>query len=65
MIPSIDRVYSNDLARKELGWNPKFDFKHLMERLAKGKDWRSELAKVIGLKGYHPERFSKGPYPVK
>ena len=65
MFSSIDRVYSNELARKDLGWNPKYDFRYLVERLAKGGDWRSELAKMIGSKGYHPERFSKEPYPVK
>ncbi|MFI5154435.1 MAG: NAD-dependent epimerase/dehydratase family protein, partial [Chitinophagales bacterium] len=59
MFPSIDRVYSNELAREELGWKPNNDFSRVIERLSISSDWRSELAKEIGSKGYHDERFSK------
>jgi nucleoside-diphosphate-sugar epimerase len=60
MLPSIDRVYVNARARRELGWAPRYDFMHALERLARNDDPRSELARTIGAKGYHAE--STGVY---
>jgi nucleoside-diphosphate-sugar epimerase len=65
MVPSIDRVYVNERARNELGWQPRYDFKSIIERLRAGKDLRSPLARLVGSKGYHSERFAEGPYPVE
>ena len=65
MVPSIDRVYVNELARRVLGWEPRYDFRFLVERLRLGKDTHSPLARLIGSKGYHPEHFVDGPYPEK
>jgi nucleoside-diphosphate-sugar epimerase len=53
MLPGIDRVYVNDRARRELGWQPRYDFRFVIERLRAGGEIRSELAAVIGSKGYH------------
>src|SRR5918999_1588373 len=53
MFPSIDRVYDNTRAREELGWAPRNDFRHALDRLAAGEDPRSELALTVGAKGYH------------
>jgi UDP-glucose 4-epimerase len=64
MAPSIDRVYVNERARRELGWQPRHDFKSLIDRLKAGGDVRSPLARLIGAKGYHARRFAEGPYPV-
>ena len=64
MFPSVDRVYDNALARKELGWRPKWDFTAIVERLRATGDIRGPLAKQIGAKGYHAERFEGAPYPV-
>ena len=64
MFPKIDRVYVNEKARNELGWNPKYDFRHVLDCLKKGKDFRSTLSKNVGIKGYHDEYFEEGPYPV-
>ncbi|KAA2243273.1 NAD(P)-dependent oxidoreductase [Chitinophaga agrisoli] len=64
MFPGLDRVYVNERARKELGWQPKYDFKYLIARLQAGETVQSPLAKVIGAKGYHAETFTEGPYPV-
>lgn len=64
MFPGIDRVYVNDRARKELGWQPRYDFAHLLGRLKAGDGPASPLALLIGRKGYHQERFVEGPYPV-
>lgn len=64
MLPKIERVYANERARKELAWQPRFDFRHVIGRLRAGDDLRSPLAQLIGSKGYHEEEFLEGPYPV-
>jgi len=64
MLPGIDRVYVNEKARTELGWKPKYDFKYVLDRIKHGNDFRSELSKSIGIKGYHTTVFEQGPYPV-
>jgi UDP-glucose 4-epimerase len=53
MFPSIDRVYVNERARRELGWQPRFDFGSRLAVLAAGSDPSSELSRLIGAKGYH------------
>jgi nucleoside-diphosphate-sugar epimerase len=63
MFPSIERVYVNERARRELGWSPRYDFRHALDRLAKRADPRSQLARQIGAKGYHAE--STGVYTVR
>jgi UDP-glucose 4-epimerase len=60
MLPSLDRVYVNARAREALGWTPRYDFAHVLERLRRGEDPRSELARAVGAKGYHAE--STGVY---
>jgi nucleoside-diphosphate-sugar epimerase len=65
MVPTIDRVYINERAREELGWQPKYDFNSVLERLKVGEDFRSPLARLVGSKGYHKKDFAEGPYPVK
>jgi nucleoside-diphosphate-sugar epimerase len=65
MFPSLDRVYVNSLARTELGWHPRHDFKSIVDRLKRGGDVRSPLARIVGSKGYHGVIFEEGPYPVE
>ena len=65
MLPSIDRVYVNQRARQELGWKPRFDFRLVLDRLRRGESAFSELAQAVGSKGYHPQDFVEGPYPVE
>ncbi len=64
MHPQIDRVYVNEKARRELGWQPRHDFASVLARIGQDEDIRSPLARVIGAKGYHATRFEEGPYPV-
>jgi UDP-glucose 4-epimerase len=64
MFPSLDRVYVNERARTELSWQPKYDFKYILERIRSSNDLRSPLAVQVGVKGYHTEKFTQGPYPV-
>jgi len=65
MVPSIDRVYVNERARNELGWQPRYSFNSIIDRLRAGKEMRSPLARLVGSKGYHAEKFAEGPYPVE
>jgi UDP-glucose 4-epimerase len=64
MVPRIDRVYVNTLARQELGWRPQHDFAAILARMQAGAHLWSPLARAIGSKGYHAEKFVDGPYPV-
>jgi nucleoside-diphosphate-sugar epimerase len=64
MFPVIDRVYVNERARRELGWNPRHDFRYVVGRLAAGQDPASPIARAVGSKGYHARKFASGPYPV-
>jgi nucleoside-diphosphate-sugar epimerase len=65
MFPGIDRVYVNDRARTELGWQPQYDFRWVLDELKAGSDPRSALSRVVGSKGYHDCKFEDGPYPVE
>jgi nucleoside-diphosphate-sugar epimerase len=64
MFPAIERVYVNERARQELGWRPRYDFRHVLDLLKAGADVRSPLARAVGSKGYHGRRFAEGPYPA-
>jgi UDP-glucose 4-epimerase len=64
MVPGIDRVYVNQRARHELGWQPRYDFRFLLDRLKLCDDLKSPLARIVGAKGYHRQKFAEGPYPV-
>jgi UDP-glucose 4-epimerase len=63
MFPRLDRVYVNAKARDELGWEPRYDFRHVLDLLKAGEDFRSPLARAVGAKGYHA--VSTGPYTVR
>jgi len=65
MFPDISRVYVNDRARHELGWQPRYDFAYIIDCLKADADPKSHLAQTIGSKGYHAKVFSEGPYPVE
>lgn len=65
LFPEIDRVYVNEKARRGLGWEPEYDFAHVLHCLQNGTDFRSELARAVGSKGYHDEEFEDGPFPVE
>jgi UDP-glucose 4-epimerase len=64
MFPVIERVYVNERARRELGWQPRHGFREVVERLRAGDTPRSPLARAVGSKGYHDREFEAGPYPV-
>lgn len=64
MFQNIGRVYVNERARLELGWQPKYDFGHVLGCLKKGIAYTSHLTLQVGPKSYHPTSFDDGPYPV-
>jgi UDP-glucose 4-epimerase len=61
MFPSIERVYVNERARQDLGWQPRYDFRHVLDSLKAGSDPRSPLARAVGSKGYHAHKFLERP----
>lgn len=65
MFPTVDRVYINDRARNELGWNPRYTFSTILDHLKVNNDAQSPLSRLIGSKGYHTTEFAEGPYPVE
>ncbi len=64
MFPAIERVYINERARRELGWQPRYDFRRVIDCLRAGDAPASPLARTVGSKGYHDREFAGGPYPV-
>ena len=64
MFDKIDRVYVNEAARRDLGWEPKYDFAHILECVRAGGFPRSPISELVGSKGYHDQVFEDGPYPV-
>jgi UDP-glucose 4-epimerase len=65
MFPGIDRVYDNARARRDLAWQPKYDFATVLGLIESEGMAGSPLARLIGSKGYHTEVFDDGPYPVE
>jgi UDP-glucose 4-epimerase len=63
MLPGIGRVYVNARARAELGWQPRYDFRHALDLLRAGQAPRSALATSVGAKGYHS--VTTGPYTTR
>jgi UDP-glucose 4-epimerase len=65
MFPGIDRVYVNARARRDLGWEPEYDFARVLDLIAAGGSGRSPLAEEVGSKGYHAQTFTGEPYPTE
>jgi UDP-glucose 4-epimerase len=65
MFPGIDRVYVNLRARRDLGWEPRYDYGFILERLRAGDDIFSPLARRVGFKGYHGGQFAGEMYPTE
>jgi UDP-glucose 4-epimerase len=65
MFASIDRIYVNALARRELGWDPYWTFARVLDCLAANEETQSTLARNVGIKGYHPGRPAAELYPTE
>ncbi|KAK3899100.1 hypothetical protein C8A05DRAFT_46746 [Staphylotrichum tortipilum] len=59
----VDRVYDASRAVEELGWKPEYTFEKAVERISKGKEWRSPLTFRVGKLGYHA--VSTGVYTTR
>lgn len=64
MFEDIERVYVNDRSRRDLNWQPRYDFRYVLGCLSSGGDYRSPIARAVGSKGYHAQKFAEGPYPI-
>lgn len=52
-------------APKNIYWQPRYDFRRVLEGLRAGREPRSDLARAVGAKGYHDGVYEgDGPYPV-
>jgi UDP-glucose 4-epimerase len=67
MPQTLDRVYDNSAARRDLGWQPAYDFARIVKLAQAGEPFVSELARAVGRKRYHDQSFEgeQGPYPVE
>jgi len=65
MLDHIDRVYVNQAARQDLGWDPAWDFDRVLAALGRNESIMSPLAAAVGAKGYHETAFENGPFPVE
>jgi UDP-glucose 4-epimerase len=64
MFPSIDRVYVNEKARRDLDWKPRYNFEYVLRRLRSNEEFRSALSITLGSKGYQTENFGS-PLPSR
>ena len=64
MFPDIDRVYCNDLARRDLQWDPLHDFGSVLGQIDRGEPIGSALGQQVRIKGYHGALFADGLYPT-
>lgn len=62
MFPVIDRVYINAKARRELGWQPRYDFTRVLDQISQGQPIGSDLARDVGRKGYHGNPLLTGHF---
>lgn len=53
IFPSLDRIYVNEAARRELNWQPQYDFGSALIALRDGNSFHSALSEAVGSKGYH------------
>ena len=65
MFPEIDRVYDSRRAQNKLGWTPRWDFAHAIAAADRGEPTASDLARAVGIKGYHGDQYRDGLYPTE
>ena len=53
MFPTIDRVYVNDRARRDLDWHPRHNVDTAAQAVAADGDPLGAVARSVGAKGYH------------
>jgi UDP-glucose 4-epimerase len=58
----LDRIYVNDRARRELGWQPRFDLNAIAEMVATDGTFRTPLARQVGSKEYVASSYHRGTF---
>ena len=53
LLDRLDIVYDSSKAISDLRWGPIYTFRYCCQRIAEGRDWRSELTHKVGMRGYH------------
>ncbi len=65
----MSRVYDSAAAQAALGWQPRYDFATISAQVARGECIGSQLARDIGMLGYHDAGFDDlpdgAPYPTE
>jgi len=65
LFDGFERVYVNERARRDLGWQPRHTFAYAIEQLRAGASPFSALTEEVGKKGYHQgQTFGDQPFPV-
>ena len=64
MFSDIDRVYVSHRARQALDWVPQYDFGRVLTQIRDGGPISSALAREVGARGCHDQKFEQGPFPV-
>lgn len=65
LFDDFDRIYDNERARNDLGWEPHYNFAQAIECLRADQWPFSQLMRDVGIKRYHPgQSFDDGPFPV-
>lgn len=63
LFPQIGRVYVNRLAMAELGWRPRYHFRHVLECLRADRDFRSRWRAPSAARAITPRRKAPPPLP--
>tara|TARA_B100000780_G_scaffold246538_1_gene191102 strand:- start:32 stop:535 length:504 start_codon:yes stop_codon:yes gene_type:complete len=64
MFSDVDRLYVSHRARQALVWVPQYDFGRVLTQIRDGGPIGSALAREVGARGYHDQKFEQGHYPV-
>ncbi|ORW03020.1 dTDP-glucose 4,6-dehydratase [Mycobacterium lacus] len=59
---TLDRVYVNARARRDLGWRPRFDLHAIAARLASGESVHTPLSRLVGSKEYADSSYHLGVF---
>jgi UDP-glucose 4-epimerase len=58
----LNRVYVNALARRELGWRPRFDLHAIAQMVAADGTVRTPMARLVGSKEYVASSYHRGMF---
>jgi nucleoside-diphosphate-sugar epimerase len=59
---TLDRVYVNARARRELGWRPRFDLDAIAQMVATDGTVRTPMTQRVGAKEYIASSYHRGTF---